>query len=236
MSGTAEMQALGISIGKAQVQLRNVQVRADLLIDEIDLEGGEIRALAPQSPGEDLTVQAEETHFRIAITEPNINIVLAANEKEDAVVRNLHVALLSGKARVTGHLVKSVLHLPFTVEVVPVIVNGVRVRLDFQSAKSGISLPAPIVDVLEQVINNNQAIPLDLSRLPVPVHLDEIRCEPGRLLVNGRARLSWPLEFTGQTAAPFTAADPTQITASSAPPELPPGEEKGLGNAVTGGW
>jgi hypothetical protein len=222
MANTADTQALQLSIGGAQVHLQNVKLREDVTIDEIHIEGGVIQIEAGREYAEPAAIEAGESQFRIMMSEPNINRVLASAEGDDALVRNLRIALLSGKARVTGQIVKSVIHLPFTVEAVPVIENGVRVRLDFQGARLGISLPGPVVDVIEQIINNNNKIPLDLSRLPFPVLLDEIRCEPGRLSVSGRARLSWPPASTVITAAPFTVSElPPDNTPTLLPNEEP---------------
>jgi hypothetical protein len=123
-------------------------------------------------------------------------------------------------------VVKSVLHLPFSLEAIPLIVNGTRVKLDCQAAKLGFALPAAVVELLEQHINNNPKLPLDMSRLPLPLRLDEIRCEPGRLHVTGRAKLQWPQPVVPPAVAPFSAREtPAYLLPESATPALSVGDE-----------
>jgi hypothetical protein len=226
---TAHSDPIRLAVGGAQIRLQNVRLRADITLDEVHFDGSDIRLDAPgvgEQSNEIVTLSTSETKFHVMISEPNINALLDANIPADAPVRGLRVALLSGKVRVTGHVVKSVLHLPFTLEAIPEIVNGTRVALDCQTAKLGFALPAVVVELLEQHINNNPKLPLDLSRLPVPVRLDEIRCEPGRLYVTGRTKLLWPQPVVPPAVAPFSAREtPTYLLPQSATSTLPAGDE-----------
>lgn len=215
-----------VSIGGVKAQLRDVLLRPDLRIDEIDLDGGMVEIDLSAQRAHEVSVQAGETRFRLMMSEPNLNALLDANAPAEGLVRGLRVAVLQGKIRISGQIAKSVMHLPFKVEAVPLIENGVRVKLDFQAARIGFALPSTFVDLIEQFFNNNRSLPLDLSRLPVPVQLDEIRCDPGRLTALGRTRLSWPFPVEVMTAAPFTPGDPAQAKFSPAEPLplLPPAE------------
>ena len=220
-----------IRVGGAQIHLQQVQLRDDILIDEIhlDAKNGSFEEHKEERKGETAqngqtkaqsVLQIEETGFTATISEPNLNRLLAANVPADAPVRHLRLLLLSGKARVTGQFVKSVLSLPFTVEAVPVVDNGTRLHLDFQSAKMGVTLPGPVLDVIEQVLN--RSLSLDLSRLPVPVRLDEIKCEPGRLTVKGKARIAWPALVAAPPPAPFSALEkPLPSDVSGETPSVP---------------
>lgn len=188
------------SASGAQIHLQNVQLRDDIVLDEVHLEGGGIEIALPGNADRP-SLKAGETGFRVLMTEPNLSRLITANTPADAPVRNLSVVLLSGRARVSGQLTRSVLSLPFTAEVMPRIENGVRVTWEIGK---GLPFPAAVVEIIEQQINSHAAI--DLSPLPVPVRLDEIRLEPGRLTVIGKARLSWPLAAATSLAAPFSAA------------------------------
>ena len=218
-----------IKIGGAQIHLKQVQLRDDILIDEIHLDGKELEYQTRKtdaSEGVQNKINVVETGFTAMMIEPNINRLLLANLPADAPVRNVRLFLLSGKARITGHFVKSVLSLPFTVEAVLVVDNGVRVHLDFQEARIGFKLPGPVLDVIEQVMN--RSLSLDLSRLAVPVRLDEIRCEPGRLTIKGQARIVWPPVSVAPPPAPFSVLDrplPDEIAPSDSPPLLSPSPE-----------
>jgi hypothetical protein len=230
MATQARRLTVPLSIGTVQLHLKNVRLSDDITIDEIHLDGGDIEVSPATASGNAATVKARETHFQALISEANINALLAAHLPTDGLARHVRLALLSGKARITGRLATAVVHLPFTVEVVPLVENGVRIKLDLQSARSGFAAPAPLLSVLEQLLNNNPSLPFDLTRLPVPVKVDEIRCEPGRLTVSGRARLSWPPVADVVTIAPFTAGEipppqsdpaPAVLPAASAVPALP---------------
>ena len=216
-----------IKIGGAQIHLKQVQLRDDILIDEIHLDGKELEYQTRKTEAPDASrgvhnkVSVAETGFTAMMTEPNINRLLLANLPADAPVRNARLFLLSGKARITGHFVKSVLSLPFTVEAVLVVDNGVRVHLDFQEARIGFKLPGPVLDVIEQVMN--RSLSLDLSRLAVPIRLDEIKCEPGRLTIKGQARIAWPPVSVAPPPAPFSVLDrplPDEIAPSDVTPLL----------------
>lgn len=231
-----------IRVGGAHLHFQQVQLRDDVLIDEIHLDiknasyeerkgdsGQNGETTYTQSAAQNAVrkaaqdviknvVQIEETGFTAIVSEPNLNRLLAANVPADAPARHLRLLLLSGKARITGQFVKSVLSLPFTVEAVPVVDNGMRLSLDFQSAKMGVTLPGPVLDVIEQILN--RSLSLDLSRLPFPVRLDEIKCEPGRLTVKGKARIAWPPVSYAPPPAPFSALDrplPSEIPAQPSP-------------------
>jgi hypothetical protein len=205
---TSTRESTPFAVGSAQIHLRDVRLRADVTVDEIHLDAGDVNLTGTGGVGDSFTLRTGETKFHVVISEPHINTLIEVSIPADAPVRNLRIALFSGKIRITGNVVKSVLHLPFTLDAIPVIENGVRVRLDCQSAKlgsaMGVGIPTLVVELIEQYINNNPALPLDLTRLPLPVRLDEIRCEPGRLSVMGRAKLQWPPAALPPAIAPFS--------------------------------
>ncbi len=198
-----------VAIGAITLTMQNVTLRDDVILEEIRIEGGPIDAQAPAGAGGQPRVQTGEMKFRAAISEPNLNRLLTANLPPDAPVRNLKVALYSGKARISGNAAKA-LNLPFSMDAVPVIANGIRVSFDLRTGSvGGVGLPAPVVEAIEQAVN--RAVALDLTQLPFPVFLDEARCEPGRLTLIGRARIAWPLAAADKAVMPFAPRDLPQI-------------------------
>ncbi len=205
MTATSQPKpAQTVRIGGAQIDLRDVHLRDDITLDEVHLEAGNVE-LEPGVAGKPGRIAAGETAFRALVTEENLNRLLAGSVPKDAPVGGLKIALLSGKARITGNFVKFGISVPFTLDALPRIENGVRVSLDCKDVNLvGVSLPAAVVEIVQQQLN--ASLSLDLTRLPVPVWLDEARCEPGRLTIVGKARLTWPLETAAPpSVAPFAA-------------------------------
>ena len=228
-NATARKQEFHIRMGGAQIHLQQVQLRDDILIDEIHLDGKDLQfdaepsanaAAGEKRQNTQSAVRVEETNFTAMMSEPNLNRLLTANLPENTPARHLRLILLSGKARITGHFVKSVLSLPFTVEAVPVVDNGTRIHLDFTTAKMGVSLPGPVLDVIEQALS--RSLSLDLSRLPFPVRVNEIRCEPGRLTVKGSAKIAWPPVSFAPPPAPFSALERPISSGETAPAAIAP--------------
>lgn len=198
-----------ISIEAATITLRNVQLQDAIVLDEVHLEGGEVRLELPENSAE-FKATTGETRVRALMTEPNLNRMLEANLPDDGPVRNLRVAMFSGRASFKGQFVKSVMSLPFSLDAIPVITNGVRLSLDCRGTQiGGIGLPGPAVEVIEKILN--ERLTVDLSEAPFPVRLDEIRCEPGRLTLLGRARFSWPFGVSGKV--PISSESPVPIAA-----------------------
>jgi hypothetical protein len=196
-----------LQIGTMQFSAQNVQLREGVMLDEVKLEGADLRyESAEGKPGQFST---GEMRFRVVVTEPNVNRALAASMPPDFAVRSLTVELFSGKARISGQYQKLGLPIPVTLEAAPRLENGIKVSLDVSGAKAIFGFPAALVETIEFLLNRE--LTLDLSSSPVPVYLDDVRCEPGRLVILGRARLSWP------PALPATSSHPIQ-----APPTLSP--------------
>jgi hypothetical protein len=221
-------------IGGVKIDLSNVQLSDALQLDEVHLEGGDIRVDLPRKEGETERVTTGDVSFRLAMSEPNLNRFLEASLPTDVPVRTLRIALYSGRARISGQYVK-LIALPFTLDAVPRVENGIRVTLDCQGATAGIGLPAAIVKVIDQLIN--EYLQIDLSRLPIPIWLNELRCEPGRLSAIGRARGIWPPDAAVQAVAPFTPREVSTRETSTLPPpapalESPSGTEEVPGDAA----
>jgi hypothetical protein len=207
-----------VKIGGAQIHFQNVQLRADVLVDEVHLEGGDV-VLEPPSATSPGGIRTGETRFRAVISEPNVNRLLENNIPEDAPVRHLKISFLSGKAHIAGNYIK-MMSLPFTVDAIPRIQNGTRVLLDFQTVSAGgmFSLPQSMIETLEKMINDK--LDFDLAQSPVPIWLDTLVCEPGRLTATGRVKVVWPPAAT--PLAPFKAQPTPVLTGSSTTGAAPP--------------
>ncbi len=186
-----------VDVDKAHLTFNQVQLPYGLVIDEVHLDFAGIHAAGPGAAGTQPAADVKESQFRVMMTEPHVNLLLRENA-DKVPAKDVSIVVLTGKLRVHGTYVKSILRLPFVVECVPRIENGVKIHFDFKDAQMGVSMPSFIVDAISQHL-----MAIDLNKLPVPVFLESIECEPGRITVTGRARLSWPL-LGGSTAAPFT--------------------------------
>ena len=189
MASNLTLQLKTILIGKAKVNLQDFQLREDIVLDDVNLQGGEIQIEVPKSAAEPPHIKTGEIHVTAMMVETNINRLVHANLPPDVPVKNLQIQMLSGRAKVTGQFVKF-LPIPFAVEVVPIIENGVRVKFGLQSSSGG--TPKAILDMIQPLLN--EKLNIDLAILPFPFWLDEIRCEPGRVTILGKAKITFPTE------------------------------------------
>lgn len=154
-------------------------------------------------------IEIAESTLEATISEVNLNRALSARAPEGGPLREIHVMVLSGKLRVTAQVSLAMLHVPITLDALPKVEGGSRIRLEFQAARMGISLPQTVVDVLEQLVHE-RVLRFDLSKLPFPVHIDEVRCEPGRILCTARGRFSLRHAAAPPAAAPFGLSPSTR--------------------------
>ncbi len=183
-----------LHIDSAQIVFKNVQFGDKMVLDEVQLNGANIQLNLGLDTVPPVSVSSGETQFRALITEANLNALLAKNMPDDIPVKNLHLSLLSGKVKLSAQLNK-MFKLPISVEGVLQVENGVKVFFEWQQVSAGgIPLPSQLVELLQQQINKS----MDLGKSPVPVWLDWIRCEPGRLTISGKARLNFPISDSGK--------------------------------------
>ena len=180
--------------GAATISLRNACISPDIIVDELVLEAADL-SFKLGVEGQEFKFSSGETRFQGMFTEASVNRLITGSIPLDTPLRNVKVALYSGRAQLKGHFVKSVMSLPFTLDAKPVLTNGIRLSLECSSTQiGGIGMPGAAVDIIERVLN--ERLFLDLSKAVFPVRLDEVRCEPGRLTIVGRARLGWPPDNT----------------------------------------
>jgi hypothetical protein len=191
--------------------LGQIQIKPNVAIEEVTLSSDSITIEPSSEKGQPPRIQAGETRFSGVLTEPNLNALVASVLANSPTMRDVQVALMSGKAKITGQYVK-LLPVPFNVEAVPIIENGIRLVLDVVGSSTGIiSHPNWLVNFLETNVVSKVAV--DLGKLPFPVWLDEARCEPGRLVLQGKARLEYP--FVPKTVTSmFRTPLPSEIAAT----------------------
>ena len=204
-------------LGQTEVISNNVRVNSDLVLDQVRLSASAASFASAPSSDSPSRLTIDELSVLVVLSEPNLNAIVAANLKSD-LLRNVNIALLSGKMRISGQFIK-LITIPFTLEAIPRIENGIRIVPEFLGLNASVfSLPASAVEILEQ--NLRPMLTIDLTKLPVPAYLDAVVCEPGRLRAEGRARVRFP-----RNAAPSSApSSPLEITANSVSAALPPAE------------
>ncbi len=190
-----------IEVESANIILRNVRLRSDVLIDEIELDGKSVNVTAPDSDNSKPKISTGEICFRAMISEVNLSSLLLTNLPDNIPLKDVSFQLLTGKVRINGQISKGFVHFPASVDAVLEIENGIRIKVDVKVSVLGFSLVSVISEFIEGKINAH--IPLDLSKLPIPVRLDEIRCEPGRLTVLGRMQIKLPV-VQASLEAPFS--------------------------------
>ncbi len=182
-----------IAIQTVEVRLGQVQVRPGVILDDVKLYTTNVQITPPPEKGKQATITADETQFSGILTEASLNALISQVMANNPAMKNLQVALMSDKAKITGQFMAKFIPIPFTVEAIPRIENGVKIQLDFRAANAAVfSLPSSFVESLEMTTNGK--LNLDLARLlPFPVWLDTVRCEPGRLVIEGKAKIGYPL-------------------------------------------
>jgi hypothetical protein len=204
-----------LEIGATQLRLQNVKLLPNLIIDEVTLISTGLAI--DLSDGANVAVSAGETHVRALLTETNLNQALIGMLPADLPVKGIKISILSRGLKATARF----LNMPITMEGTPRVENGVRVVIAWKAATLlGISLPAQLVENLEQRLNRT----VDLASLPIPVWLDEIVCEPGRITAAGKVKLKWPLDQLGQPASPFSLQRAPLIIAPN-PSDFEDGED-----------
>ncbi len=188
--GYAGPDIQGIKADSASLRLTRVEFAPGFVIDEVQLDASDLSVLFGTPPPGDLPFRCGEVRLRAVISEINLNLLLEKHTPPDVPVKNLKAALLSGRILLRGQFLKAVMALPFAMEATPVIVDGKRIKLTCAGSQvGGMSLPQAAVQVIEMAIN--EKITIDLTQSPIPISLQELRVEPGRITATGTARLEW---------------------------------------------
>ncbi|CCW35703.1 Protein of unknown function (DUF2993) [Chthonomonas calidirosea] len=210
-----------------QVRLHHValqlpQLPGILHVDEVTIELASARFELDQAGGLKPQLSADLISVVLVLSEVTLNSLLRDFTPPSAPVRELRIRLLSGKTIVDGKFLPaqknlylpflSNLLVPFTAEVVPAIASTTQIRVELKSVRTGFALPEMAVQHIERLINE---LPLlSLHQLPFPVVLQDIRCEPGRLIVRAAVQFSWPFVTP---SSPQVATAPFSLTSLPTP-------------------
>ncbi len=174
-----------ISIRNAQLSAQEVQIGDIVRLEELrlDCQGVEIGARRGGP------VRIAEANARLIVSESSLNRFLSL--KPDDEVRELQVAILNGKVRITGrYMLLGRIPVPFTLTAVPEIEGGARLRLDpKQMSLIGAPIPGVATQMIGDRVNAYLSRTLDATRLPIALRLTGLTAETGRLILTATASL-----------------------------------------------
>lgn len=172
-----------ITIRDAQAVAHEIQIGDIVTLQELRLDAAAIELTA--EPGG--AVRAADANATLVVTEANLNRLLA--RQAPAGVRDLEIATLSGRVRITGRWIAKGIPVPFTLMAVPEIEGGARLRLHVQQVHvlGPVALPGVVAQGIGNMLNDNLARAFDATRLPIPLRLTGLQVEPGRVLVSATA-------------------------------------------------
>lgn len=173
------------------ITIQNARLAADLItlgdhitFESITLEGATLCIETEPSPH----IRIQEAKATLVVTEANLNRLLVQQNERMEGIRDLQIATLSGKVRLSGRR-KGV---PFLYTAVPEIEGGARIRFNPHQLKAvGVSLPRLLMEPIAETINKNMAEHFDITKMPLPfpLRLTALTVEPGRLILSAAARV-----------------------------------------------
>lgn len=172
-----------IAAQQAQIIVSAIDVDGMLRIEELrlDAENVEVGA-APDA------FLRGDVRAALVIAESSVNQLLAGRKLNGA--RDLQIAMLAGRVRVSGKRALGPVGIPFAIEAGLEIESGTRIRLDTtRITVVGAPLPNMSLGYLGDWLNQQLAGAFDASKLPIPVRLTGLTLEPGRLTLHGVTRL-----------------------------------------------
>lgn len=175
-----------ITCPSASLTAQELTLGDQIAIQHVTLDCTNLTISVPLGSG----VATGEVAARIVINERELNRLIGA--ADDSGIRDLAVALMTGKLRITGRYeVMKLLAVPFALVAVPEIVGDSHIRLDVQDLSVvGATLPGFSSQIIGERLNAKLSEHLNVERLGIPLRLVGISVEPGRLLVRGEATLA----------------------------------------------
>lgn len=171
-----------ITAESGELRLTGVEVHGALGLEHLVL-GADKLAVANEGG---LAVQIPCLRITLVLAEKRVNAFLDGQAVGS--VRNLRLTFLSGRIRAAGRYYLGKVPIPFTLVGVPEVEGETRIRLESKEMTLlAAALPGIGRQALENRINQELANRLDVSRLPFPTRLTEVRAEPGRLTVSAEA-------------------------------------------------
>lgn len=209
------MSALSFDVDEGQIRLRKGSLRLPQLPHPLPFDDLSIE-LGPTHFAFDNALHGElgPTNITVVLAEVTLNTILEQFVPSNAPVADLSLRLLSNKVIAEGRFLPAKIKLPFsflsvpipfTAEVIPTLPSPTQIYLELKTVRTGFPLPEIAIHKIEQMLN--ELLGLNLQNLPIPLTLQEIRCEPGRLTVHAHTQLKWPLPAPSVplVPAPFSA-------------------------------
>ncbi len=183
-----QRQPVELSARSLRLDAHDVDLGGVITLDELKLAAGSL-SIAP-GPGGALRI-ADLTGTLI-VTESALNRFLRG--RDEGPLRDLQIAMLTGKVRIAGRYVRLGIPVPFSFTAVPEIEGGARLRLDpRQMSVAGAPMPNFMPHLIAERINPRLAEALDVTRLPLPVRLTGLTVETGRILLHATAMVDLKL-------------------------------------------
>jgi hypothetical protein len=172
---------MDIVIRAAQLAAQEVAFGGIISLQEVRIAASGLTARdVPAGP-----ILISEMNATLVISEVALNRFLAGRVEG---VRDLEVAMLTGRVRVSGRVVVGPIAIPFALTAVPEIEGGARLRLDpRQMGLVGAPLPGFSAQVIGDRINGNLAEAFDATRLPFAIRLTGLTVETGRIVLTATA-------------------------------------------------
>lgn len=175
---------MNVTVRAAQLSAQDIQLGDLFTLQEVRLSGQNLRMSLPP----DGLWRIETVEATLIVTEASLNRFLASRAEEP--IRDMQVALLAGRVRISGRYRVGFVPVPFSLTAVPEIEGGARLRLEPQQMSLLVPLPGVGAQMVGEIINARLRQQLDVSNLPLPgVRLTGLVVEPGRLLLTATASL-----------------------------------------------
>lgn len=189
-----------IRIDWAQLTAREVHLGDLVTLQEVRLEAAGLQARTRDGSG----LRVADLSARLVVDEAALNRALRA--QPTGRVRDLEVALLSDRVRISGHYaIGGPMALPFSFTAVPEIEGGARIRLEpRQLVLAVVSMPGFSAQIVGEQVNATLAHAFDVTRLPIPCRLTGVTAETGRLVLTATAVLE--LRPDGSSIVPAEAS------------------------------
>jgi hypothetical protein len=190
-------QPLDVDIRTANLSAQDVQLGDVISLQEVKLSAVNINI----RPAAGLSIHVQDANATLVVTEANLNKLLASNPPDGT--RDLEIATLSGRLRISGKNVWNRIPIPFVLTGAPEIDGGARLRINVHQIQilGPISLPSLITQGIGTRLNDSLAEKFDISKLPWKIRLTGLTVEPGRILLSANTSIELSTSLPGQQGA-----------------------------------
>jgi hypothetical protein len=176
--GTKDAEIVAGRLRQIDVDGWNVRAGNQIDLESFHLELHNLRYHAP--PDESLSIG--DSHLEIQITEPALNNYLSRQHPDN----RPEIRLDSGRVTLKGTMRLLGIDTPLITTGWLAVVDHTRVEFRAESVRLATN---PIPGIGTEYVENHLNPLLNVTRLDLPLRLDEIEVQPGRLIVRGSAHL-----------------------------------------------